>query len=140
MGASPSDGVSMRILIADDHEIVRNATRRILETRGDIECVEAASGNEAVQKAIEIKPDLIILDISMPAVTGFDAAKQIKRQLPDVPILFFSIYDSGEHLETARLLGEGMILKNDAWTLLFKAVDALLQKQRFFPDIRTESE
>ena len=140
MGASPSDGVSMRILIADDHEIVRNATRRILETRGDIECVEAASGNEAVQKAIEIKPDIIILDISMPAVSGFDAARQIKRHLPDVPILFFSIYDSGDHLQTARLLGEGMILKNDAWGLLFKAVDALLQKHTFFPDIGTESE
>ena len=98
------------------------------------------SGNEAVQKAIEIKPDLIVLDISMPDVSGFDAARQIKQYLPEAPILFFSIYHSGEHLETARSLGEGMVLKNDAVTMLLKAVDALLEKQTFFPDIGTELE
>ena len=133
MGAT----LPMRILIADDHEMVRNATRRILESRGDIQCIEAGSGDEAVQKAIELKPDVIVLDISMPAVSGFDVAKQIKRHLPNVPILFFSIYDSGEHLATAKSLGEGMVLKNDAGAMLLKAVDALLRRQTFFPYTET---
>jgi DNA-binding NarL/FixJ family response regulator len=123
----------VRILIADDHEMVRNATRRILESRADLECVEARNGKEAVEKALELKPDLIVLDISMPAVDGFDAAREIKRHLPNVPVLFFSIYDDGEYLERARSLGEGVVIKEQAGTTLLKAVDALLQKQTFFP-------
>jgi DNA-binding NarL/FixJ family response regulator len=91
----------MRILIADDHEMVRNATRRILESRGGIECVEARDGKEAVEQAPELKPDLIVPDISMPAVDGFDAAKEIKRHLPDVPILF--------NLRRRRILGKGEV-------------------------------
>jgi DNA-binding NarL/FixJ family response regulator len=130
----------MRILIVDDHEMLRRATRRILETRRDLECHEAESGSEAIQKAIEFKPDLIILDISMPEVSGFDVARQIKQHLPHAAILFFSIYDSGDQVETAKLLGEGMVPKNDAGTMLLKAVDALGRKQRFFPIIENESE
>lgn len=127
----------MRVLIADDHEIIRNATRRILELRADIQCIEAGNGDEAVEKALELKPDLIILDISMPAIDGFDAAREIKRHLPDIPILFFSIYDDGEYLETARSLGQGVVLKDEAATSLLKAVDALLQGQTFFPNTGT---
>src|ERR1700751_1824138 len=127
----------MRVLIADDHEMVRNATRRILESRADVQCIEAGNGEEAVEKALELKPDLIILDVSMPTIDGFDAAREIKRQLPDIPILFFSIYDDGEYLETARSLGEGVVLKEEAATMLLKAVDALLQRQTFFPNTGT---
>ena len=123
----------MRILIADDNEMVRKATRRILQSRPDIESVEARNGKEAVGKSLELKPDLIILDISMPTLDGFDAAREIKRHLPDVPILFFSIYDDGEYLEKARSIGEGVVIKEQAGTMLLKAVDALLQKQTFFP-------
>ena len=127
----------MRILIADDHEMVRKATKRILQARPDFECAEACSGNEAVEKAIELKPDLIVLDVSMPGVGGFDAAREIKRNLPAVPILFFSIYDDPEYLETAKSIGEGVVLKEQAGTTLLKAVDALLQRQTSFPCTRT---
>jgi DNA-binding NarL/FixJ family response regulator len=130
----------MRVLVADDNEMVRNATRRILESRRDIECIEAGNGKEAVQKAVELRPDVIVLDISMPTRSGFEVAKEIKKRLPGVPILFFSIYDSREHLEKAEIYGQGMVLKNRAATELLKAVDALVQKQTFFSDIRTESE
>jgi DNA-binding NarL/FixJ family response regulator len=130
----------MRVLIADDNEMMRRATRRTLEYRGDMECIEAKTGGEAIQKVIEFKPDLVILDLSMPEVSGFDIAKQIKQHRPHVPILFFSIYNSREHVETAKLLGEGMVPKNDAGTMLLKAVDALGRKQRFFPIVENESE
>jgi DNA-binding NarL/FixJ family response regulator len=123
----------VRILVADDHEIIRNATARILHSRADIECFEAKTGKEAVEKAIVLKPALVILDISMPDIDGFHAATEIKRHLPDVRILFFSIYNDPEYLEQARSIGEGAILKDRAGTMLLKAVDALLQEQTFFP-------
>ena len=126
-----------RILIADDHDMVRNATKRILGSRAEIECAEAKSGKEAVQKALELKPDLVVMDISMPAVGGFAAAREIRQHLPDVPILFFSIYDDREYLEKARSLGEGVVIKEQAGTMLLKAVDALLQRQTFFPATET---
>jgi DNA-binding NarL/FixJ family response regulator len=130
----------MRILIADDHEMMRRVTMRILQSRRDIECIEARNGNEAIQKAIELKPDLIVLDISMPAVGGFNAAREIKQYLPDVPILFFSIYDDGEYLDTAKSIGQGVVFKDQAGTTLLKAVDALLQKRTFFPSSGSPSE
>jgi two-component system response regulator NreC len=130
----------MRILIADDHEMMRRVTIRILESRSDMECSEAQNGDETIHKALELKPDLIILDISMPGVGGFDAAKMIKQHLPDVPVLFFSINDDGEYLDAARSIGQGVVLKDEAARLLLPAVDALLQKRTFFPNTGTSSE
>jgi DNA-binding NarL/FixJ family response regulator len=94
----------MRILIADDHEMVRNATRRILESRGGIECVEARDGKEAVEQALELKPDLIVLHISMPSM--------LLRRLSGTCLMFrfFSIYDDGEYLEKARSLRDGIVI------------------------------
>lgn len=129
----------MRILIADDHEMMRRVTMRILQSRSDIECIEARNGNEAIQKALELKPDLIVLDISMPAVGGFDAAREIKQYLPDVPILFFSIYDDGDYLDKAKAIGQGVVFKDQAGSTLLKAVDALRQKRTFFPGSGTSS-
>src|ERR1700684_2611072 len=82
---------SLRILVADDHESVRKGVCVILGTRADIEvCGEAANGREAIDKAQELKPDLIILDITMPVLSGIDAAEMIRKTLPNVPILFLS--------------------------------------------------
>ena len=129
---------TLRILIADDHDLMRRGIKGMLQSHAGWEiCGEAHTGREAVSKAQELKPDIAILDISMPTIDGFDAAREIKRQLPDIPILFFSIYDDGEYLETARSLGEGVVLKEEAATMLLKAVDALLQRQTFFPNTGT---
>jgi DNA-binding NarL/FixJ family response regulator len=125
---------SMRILIADDHEIIRRAVITILRSRADIEeCTEAVNGKDAVEKARESNPDLVLLDINMPVLDGFGAAKEIKQLLPEVPILFFSIYDDEAMMDQARSLGEGVVLKDQMGAMLLKAVDALLQKQMFFP-------
>ena len=123
----------MRILIADDHEIIRSSVIRVLQSRADVECAEAKSGKEAVEKALEWKPDLILLDVRLPLLSGFDAAREIKQHQPDIPILFFSIYDTNEILEEARLVGDGFILKDQAVEMLPNAMDALLNKQQFFP-------
>ena len=131
----------MRILIADDHEIIRRGVIRVLQSRADVsECAEATNGREAVEKALEWKPDLILLDVRLPVLNGFDAAKEIKQHAPDIPILFFSIHDTKEILEEARSVGDGFILKDKIVEMLPNAVDALLHKQPFFPSNRTDSE
>jgi DNA-binding NarL/FixJ family response regulator len=132
----------MRILIADDHEIIRRSVIRVLQSRADVEeCAEATNGKEAVEKTLQWRPDLILLDVRLPVLTGFDAAREIKRHAPDIPILFFSIHYTKEILEEARSAGNGFILKEKIVEMLPNAVDALLHKQPFFPlDNGTDAE
>jgi DNA-binding NarL/FixJ family response regulator len=116
----------MRILIADDHEVIRSSVIRVLQSRaGVIECAEATNGKDAVEKALEWKPDLVLLDIRLPVLSGFDAARQIKQHQPDLPILFFSIHDTKEISEEAKLVGDGFILKDKIVEMLPNAIDAI---------------
>jgi DNA-binding NarL/FixJ family response regulator len=106
-----------------------------LASRKDLEvCGEAANGKEAVEKACELKPDLVILDITMPVLDGFAAAKRIRKLLPDIPILFLSMHDAQQWIEEAKAIGvQGFVSKNDIAGVLLTAVDIVLQKQSFFP-------
>jgi DNA-binding NarL/FixJ family response regulator len=130
----------MRILIADDHEVIRRGVIRVLQSRAGVEeYAEAANGKEAIEKALEWRPDLILLDVRLPLVDGFAVAKEIKRHEPDIPILFFSIHDTNEILEEAKLVGNGFILKDKIVEMLPSAIEALLHEQTFFPsDNHTE--
>src|ERR1700732_1389998 len=124
----------MRSLIADDHDAIRSSVIRVLQSRADVEeCAEATNGKEAVEKALAWKPDLVLLDARLPVLSGFDAAKEIKQHSPDIPILFFSIHDTNETLEQARLVGDGFILKDKIVEMLPSAIEALRHKQPFFP-------
>jgi DNA-binding NarL/FixJ family response regulator len=124
----------LRILIADDHETVRKGVCAILGARKDVEiCGEASNGQEAVQKAFQLNPDLIILDVTMPVLGGFDAARQIKKLLPKVPILILSMHHGSSVVREAQLAGaQGYVTKSEAAHVLMKAVDAVLQGQTFF--------
>jgi DNA-binding NarL/FixJ family response regulator len=133
-------GNSMRILIADDHEVIRTGVIRVLQSRGNVECAEATNGKEAVEKALEWKPDLVLLDVRLPVLSGFAAAREIKRHEPDIPILFFSIHDTKEILEEARSIGNGFILKDKIVEMLPKGVEALLHKQTYFPSVDRSDE
>ncbi len=126
----------MRILVADDHEAVRKGVCTILASRSDFEvCGEAANGEEAVEKAMSLKPDLVILDINMPVLGGLGAAKEIRRLLPGVAILFFSMHDRGQFVEEAKRAGvHGFVAKDRAGETLVTAVEALLGGRTFFPD------
>lgn len=127
--------VAVRILIADDHEFVRRGVRALLASRDGFEvCFEAANGQEAVEKARELKPDLIILDITMPILSGFDAARKIKEFSPETPIVILSMHRDKEYMKEAQKIGiQGYVRKSQAALTLVTAVDAVLQDQTFFP-------
>jgi DNA-binding NarL/FixJ family response regulator len=96
----------MRILIADDNELVRRAVRGLLSktTNWDI-CGEASDGQEALQKARELRPDLVLLDISMPIASGFEAARLIRKESPRIKILIMSQGDAEQILPSALEAG-----------------------------------
>jgi DNA-binding NarL/FixJ family response regulator len=125
----------LRVLIADDHEAVRKGVCAILSSRVDLEiCGEAVNGQEAVDKAMELKPDVIILDVTMPVLSGFDAARLIREQLPNTPIIMLTMHENSQLIEEAKKLGvNGYVAKSEAGQVLLRAVDAVLNKQMFFP-------
>src|SRR3954453_23148266 len=85
---------AMKVLIADDHGIVRSGLRLLLERQSDIEVIgEAADGSEGSKLAIRERPDLAILDVKMPKLTGLQATREIKRQAPEVSVLILSMHD-----------------------------------------------
>jgi DNA-binding NarL/FixJ family response regulator len=126
----------LRILVADDHEAVRKGVCAILSSRGDIEiCGEATNGREAVDKTIELKPDLVILDLTMPVLSGVEAVREIRMHLPSVPILVLSMHESKQVTEDIRALGvQGYVTKSEASTTLLLAVDSVLRNETFFPE------
>jgi DNA-binding NarL/FixJ family response regulator len=86
--------MSKSILIADDHETTRSIIRSFIESKAGFEvCGEAVDGVDAIEKAKELKPDLIILDLAMPRMNGAAAASVLKRTMPNVPIILFTMYD-----------------------------------------------
>lgn len=121
-------------MIADDHELVRRGIAGVLRSRNTIEiCGEASNGEEAVQKATELHPDLIILDVSMPVLNGLDASRRIRNTLPSVPILMLSMHDGEQIIREARLAGaQGFVSKNEVAAVLLQAVDTLVQGGTFF--------
>jgi DNA-binding NarL/FixJ family response regulator len=99
-------------------------------------CGEASDGREAINKALEMKPDLIILDLTMPVMGGFAAASELRRLLPEVPILFYSMHEGPHIVKEARHIGvQGIVSKSRISETLLDAVDALaIHKDTFFPD------
>lgn len=126
--------VLVRILIADDHEIVRKGVATVLSARRDLEiCGEAADGEEAVRKAAELRPDLVILDLTMPELNGISAAQKIKEILPGVPILILSMHEGASLRETFRRIGvQGYVPKAQASEKLLDAVDAVANGNTYF--------
>ena len=123
----------MKVLIADDHGIVRSGLRMLLERQTDIEVVgEASDGAEARDMAIRDKPDLAILDVKMPKLTGLQATREIRAQAPDVSILILSMYDDERYLFEALKAGaSGYVLKAQADSDLIDAVRAVERGEPF---------
>src|SRR5215469_13110708 len=125
---------NLRLLIADDHAVVRAGLRTLLESRkGWQVCAEAADGREAVEKAEKHKPDVIILDIGMPLLNGVEAARRIRKALPQSEILILTMHESDELVQQVVEAGaRGYILKDEADRVLHAAIDALRQHKTYF--------
>ena len=117
----------VRILVADDHEVVRRGLRAILETREGWEVTgEAATGREAVEQAKQLKPDVVVLDLVMPEMNGLEATRRILKAVPTAEVLILTMHEP-EHLmhEVLTAGARGYLLKSDAGRELVAAVDAL---------------
>ena len=125
---------SFRILVADDHDVVRCGIRTLLEGHpGWSVCGEARDGREAVAKVEELRPDLVVLDVAMPMLNGMDAARQILKARPGTPILILTVYESDELIRQVLEAGaRGFLLKSDAGQNLLLAVEALQRRATFF--------
>jgi DNA-binding NarL/FixJ family response regulator len=125
----------LRILVADDQEAIRRRVRSILVSHGGFEvCAEASNGKEAIEKAQALKPDLVILDITMPITNGLDAARAIKRILPETPIVILSVHKNRQIMKEAQGIGvQGYVTKEEASRDLINAAEAVLHEQTFFP-------
>ena len=123
--------MAQTILIADDNSAIRKRLRALFEAEGTYEiCGEASNGLEAIDLAETCRPDLIILDLSMPVMDGLSAATKIKEQMPNVPIILFTQYaDHGTHLFGRGPAVDGIVSKNDS-TELMRTVKSLIPRSR----------
>jgi two-component system nitrate/nitrite response regulator NarL len=124
----------VQILIVDDHDVVREGVKAILQRRPDWEiCGEATNGRDAVALAEALKPDVAILDITMPMVSGLDAAHELARKMPELRTLIFTMHDAKTVEPAVRRSGaHGLVLKLNASRDLIKAVETLLEGGTFF--------
>jgi len=123
----------IRILIADDHEVVRRGLRDLLQAEANWEISgEASTGQEAVEMAGRLKPDIVVLDISMPHSNGLEAARQILKSGSETKVLIFTMHDSRQAVEEmVRIGAHGYVLKSEAARCLVTAVEALHQGHTF---------
>ncbi|HXN72786.1 MAG TPA: response regulator transcription factor [Candidatus Acidoferrales bacterium] len=131
---------TLRILIADDHDLMRRGVKALLQSHAGWEvCGEAHTGREAVAKAEELKPDIVILDISMPDLNGVDAAKRIRKGSPDTEVLILSVHYSDQLIRDILEAGvRGYIVKSDSDRDLIIAVETLANHKPFFTPRATE--
>lgn len=124
-----------RVLIADDHELMRRGLRGLIESHDEwAVCGEAVEGSEAVRKAAELQPDLVIMDVNLPGLSGIEAAARIRQERKGAKILFFTVHDSEELVrEIIDAGGQGCVAKSRASQDLIEAVRNVLSGKTFFP-------
>jgi DNA-binding NarL/FixJ family response regulator len=124
----------LRILLADDHEIVRRGLKELLEEQsGWTVCAEAANGREAVELAIETRPQVAVIDFSMPELNGLEATRRIVERAPETQVLVFTMHDSDELIRQVLEAGaRGYLLKSEATRQLVPAVESLSRRKPYF--------
>ncbi len=124
----------VRILVADDDSSIRMLLRRLLEDHREWQvCGEATSGSDAVGKVSQLTPDLVVLDLAMPGMNGFQAAREIGKHKPQVPMLLLTVQEiSGELLDEARRCGFRGAVSKQTGVEVIKGVEALLRNETYF--------
>jgi DNA-binding NarL/FixJ family response regulator len=124
----------IRVLLADDHTVVREGLRFLLESRDNIAVVgEASNGRDAVRKAGDLKPDIVIMDISMPILNGIEATRAIIRQFPRCKVLVLTMHEDRETVrQILRAGAAGCLVKKSAASELFNAIEAVHLGEAFF--------
>lgn len=114
----------IKVLLADDHSIVRAGLRRIVEDSGDMEVIaEAADGNEAVEKTTAVRPDVAVVDISMPGIDGLEVVSRLQDQLPDLPVIILTMHEEEQYVVRSISAGaKGYITKRSAPENLVAAI------------------
>jgi DNA-binding NarL/FixJ family response regulator len=126
--------VGSRILIVDDHDIVRQGVRHILESQNDWEIAgEAANGEDAIRLNEELKPDAIIMDITMPVMSGLEATKEIVKRNPDSKVLILTMHENPSLLHSIQSVGaKGLLTKSQATGHLTPALHAIIAGQSYY--------
>lgn len=121
----------IRILLADDHTIVRQGLARLLEEQPDMEIVgEATNGRVVVDKVLELKPDIIIMDIAMPLLNGIEAAKKVRKIMPECKIIILSMYSHEHYIHQLLETGiSGYLLKDSSGQEIIKAIRAAMKNK-----------
>jgi DNA-binding NarL/FixJ family response regulator len=133
--------MKIRVFIADDHAVVRDGLRLILEAQEDITVVgEAADGHQAVDQVLKLKPDIVLMDIAMPKLNGIEATQQILKSCPSVKVVILSMHSSSEHISRALRAGAlGYLLKESAGKEVVKAVKTVYLGQWYLCQKISES-
>jgi DNA-binding NarL/FixJ family response regulator len=131
---------SLRVLIVDDHAVVRRGVRSLLESHeGWVVCGEATTGRDAVAKSLRLRPDVVVMDLSLPELNGLDATRQILKDSPRTEILVLTMHHSEELARDVLQAGaRGYVLKSDADESLIAAVESLRQHKPFLASKVTE--
>jgi DNA-binding NarL/FixJ family response regulator len=124
----------LRILVADDHDMVRRGIRDVVENhQGWMVCAEASNGQQAIELALREKPDIAILDVSLPVLNGVALARLFQKDCPKVRVLLFTMHDDDETVSSAMAAGvRGYVLKSDTGTSLETAISALQANRPYF--------
>jgi two-component system response regulator NreC len=124
----------IRILLADDHAILRDGIRALLNDETDLQVVgEADNGRQALEKAQSLRPDIVIMDIGMPLLSGLEATRQIRRDVPDARVLILTMHQNEEYLAQVMAAGaSGYVLKDVAGRELVAAIRQVAQGESFF--------
>ena len=120
-------GLSARILIVDDYQAVRTTVRSLLKWHRFDVCGEAKDGKEAIQKVIELKPDVVVLDINMPEMNGIQAAYQIRQIAPSTKIVFFTVHESPQVASAMHVFSNYFVSKSAAGTELIPTLNRLAE-------------
>jgi len=132
---------TVRILVVDDFGLFRQSVVELLGKRPELQVVgEASDGLEALQMAVEWRPDLILLDIGLPSLNGIEVAREMRRLVPESKIIFLSVESSADMVQEALSLGaRGYVVKTKAPVDLFAAVEAVLSGRTFVSSVKSRS-